>query len=98
MKTITLSAILEDLQAADQVLRRFEQRYWLSSRQFYDLYTHGALDDGEHSEDFAEWAGFYKLKMKREQALEQFRAGNARFDLLITDLINFCYVRQTDNC
>ena len=34
MKTITLSAILEDLQAADQVLRRFEQRYWLSSRQF----------------------------------------------------------------
>ena len=71
MKTITLSDILEDLQAADQVLRRFEQRYWLSSRQFYQLYTEGALDDGEHSEDFAEWAGFYKLKLKREQALEQ---------------------------
>ena len=71
MKTITLSAILEDLQAADQALRRFEQRYWLSSRQFYDLYIQGVLDDGEHGEDFSEWAGFYKLKLKREQALEQ---------------------------
>ena len=71
MKTITLSAILEDLQAADQALRRFEQRYWLSSRQFFDLHSQGALDDGEHSEDFSEWAGFYKLKLKREQALEQ---------------------------
>ena len=39
MKTITLSAILEDLQVADQTLRRFEQRYWLSSSQFYDLYA-----------------------------------------------------------
>jgi hypothetical protein len=35
------------------------------------LYTQGALDDGEHSEDFFEWAGFYQLKLKREQALEQ---------------------------
>ena len=71
MKTITLSAILEDLQAADQAIHRFEQRYWLSSRQFYDLYIQGVLDDGEHGEDFSEWAGFYKLKLKREQALEQ---------------------------
>lgn len=71
MKTITLSAILEDLQAADQALRRFEQRYWLSSRQFYELYSQGALDDGEHSEDFSEWAGFYKLKLKREELLER---------------------------
>jgi hypothetical protein len=71
MRTITLSAILEDLQAIDQSLRRFEQRYWLSSRQFYELYAQGSLDDGEHSEEFSEWAGLYKLKQKREQSLEK---------------------------
>jgi hypothetical protein len=29
------------------------------------------LDDGSHAEDFSEWAGHYKLKLKREAALEQ---------------------------
>lgn len=71
MSIITLSEIFDDLRAADLTLRKFEQRYWLSSRQFYDLYMGGQLDNGEHNEDFAEWAGFYKLKQKREAALEQ---------------------------
>lgn len=71
MATITLSDILDDLRAADQALRKFEQRYWLSSDVFYDLYSQGLLDDGSHAEDFSEWAGHYKLKLKREAALEQ---------------------------
>ena len=71
MTTITLSDILDDLRAADQILRKFEQRYWISSDVFYDLYSQGRLDDGEHLEDFSEWAGYYKLKLKREAALEQ---------------------------
>ena len=71
MAKITLSDILDDLRAADQALRRFEQRYWLSSTVFYELYSQGLLDDGTHGEDFAEWAGHYKLKLKREAALEQ---------------------------
>jgi hypothetical protein len=72
MPTITLSDILDDLRAVDQALRRFEQRYWLSSEVFYELYTQGLLDDGSHLEDFAEWAGHYKLKLKRETALKRF--------------------------
>ena len=71
MAKITLSDILDDLRAADQVLRKFEQRYWISSPDFYELYSQGRLDDGQHREDFSEWAGFYKLKLKREAALEQ---------------------------
>jgi hypothetical protein len=71
MATITLSDILDDLRAADQALRKFEQRYWISSTHFYELYSQGLLDDGEHLEDFSEWAGYYKLKLKREAALEQ---------------------------
>ena len=70
MATITLSDIVDDLRAADQAIRRFEQRYWLSSAVFYELYSQGLLDDGSHLEDFAEWAGPYKLK--REAALERF--------------------------
>jgi hypothetical protein len=71
MATITLSDILDDLRTADQALRKFEQRYWLSSADFYELYSQGKLDDGQHREDFSEWAGYYKIKLKREAALAQ---------------------------
>lgn len=71
MATIALSDILDDLRVADQVLRKFEQRYWISSADFYKLYSQGQLDDGQHRADFSEWAGYYKLKLKRESALEQ---------------------------
>jgi len=71
MAMIALSDILDDLRAAEQALRKFEQRYWVSSSDFYELYSQGRLDDGQHREDFAEWAGFYRLKLKREAALQQ---------------------------
>ena len=72
MVTITLSDILDDLRAADQALRKFEQRYWISSDVFYDLYSNGRLDDGENLEDFSEWAGFYKIKQHREELLRRY--------------------------
>ena len=71
MATITLSDTLDDLRAADQILRKFEQRYWISSADFFKLYSQGLLDDGQHRDDFSEWAGYYKLKLKREAALAQ---------------------------
>ena len=72
MTTVSLGDILDDLRAADQALRRLEQRYWLSSDVFFDLYQQGRLDDGENLEDFSEWAGFYKIKQHREELLRQF--------------------------
>jgi hypothetical protein len=71
MSTITLSDILDDIQIAEQGLRKFERRYWVSSDHFYELYSKGLLDDGENSEDFSEWAGHYKLRQKRLIALEK---------------------------
>ena len=71
MATLTLSDILDDLRAAEEGLHKFERRYWMSSSHFYELYSQGLLDDGSHAEDFSEWAGHYKLKLKREAALEQ---------------------------
>lgn len=49
----------------------FERRYWLSSADFYELYQQGLLDDGEHAEDFAMWAGFHQIKLDREIALQK---------------------------
>lgn len=71
MTTLTLSDILDDLSAAEEGLHKFERRYWVSSGDFYRLYSTGQLDDGERAEDFAEWAGHYKLQQKRQAALDQ---------------------------
>jgi hypothetical protein len=72
MMSVTLSNVLEDLRIAEQALHKFEQRYWLSSDVFYELYTQGTLDNGDNLEDFAEWAGHYQLKLKREKTLREF--------------------------
>ena len=71
MAILALSNVLDDLRVAEETLHKFERRYWLSTNAFYDLYSKGFLDDGSHAEDFSEWAGHYKLKLKREAALEQ---------------------------
>lgn len=67
---VTITEIIDDLRAAEEMVRRFERLYWLSSADFYDLYAQGLLDDGENSEDFAVWAGFHLIKVDREAALQ----------------------------
>jgi len=59
---LTVSEIIDDLRVADEMLRRFERLYRLSSDQFFELYSQGLLDNGEHLHDFSQWAGFYKLR------------------------------------
>jgi hypothetical protein len=71
MSEITITEILDDLRAADEVTRRFERRYWLSSADFYALYRQGLLDDGEHTDDFAEWSAYFQVKLDRESALQE---------------------------
>lgn len=71
MTTITLSDILDDLRAAEEGLHKFERRYWISSNDFYDLYSRGLLDNGDNMEEIAEWAGHFKLRQKRQTALEE---------------------------
>ncbi len=39
MRTVTLSDILDDLMVAEQGLRKFERRYWISSTVFYEMYS-----------------------------------------------------------
>ncbi|MBU0512924.1 MAG: hypothetical protein KKD28_10750 [Chloroflexi bacterium] len=71
MKNITITEILDDLRAADEITRRFERRFWLSSADFYDLFMQGLLDDGEHIEEFTEWSAYYQVKLDRETLLQK---------------------------
>jgi len=66
---LTLTQVLDDLRTADEIVRRFERRYWLSSADFFALYQQGLLDDGERTEDYALWAGFHLINVDREAAL-----------------------------
>ncbi|MBI5713747.1 MAG: hypothetical protein HZC38_10045 [Chloroflexi bacterium] len=68
---ITITEILDDLRVADDITRRYERRYWLSSTDFYALYQQGLLDDGEHTDEFAEWSAYHKVKVSREAMLQK---------------------------
>jgi hypothetical protein len=70
MNEVTITQILDDLRVADEITRSFERRYWLSSADFYALYRQGLLDDGEHTDDFAEWSAYYQVKLDREAVLQ----------------------------
>ena len=70
MAIITYSDILDDLKVAEKGLRKFEKKYNRSTKEFYELYTQGLLDDGENLEDFCEWAAYCKLKADREALLK----------------------------
>jgi hypothetical protein len=72
MAKISISEILDDIRTSEEVLQKFERRYWITSEQFFELYSQGLLDNGEYIEDFSEWAGFFKLKQRREQAFQKF--------------------------
>lgn len=73
IRAFSLTDVLDDFRTAEEGLHKFERRYWISSEQFFQLYEEGALDDGEHLEDFAEWAEHYRLRRKRQMAFEEYR-------------------------
>ena len=75
---ITISDILDDLRAADEITRYYERRYGLSSADFYALYQQGRLDDGGHTEEFAEWSASYQVKLDRESILQDFSQQRVR--------------------
>ena len=89
MGEIAVSEVIDDLRVAEEVLRKFERRYWITSEQFYDLYNQGLLDNGEHGEDFSEWAGFYKLKLRREAAFRKIGQNRGSWGTSVNNQITF---------
>ena len=68
-----LATVLQDICRLGRQLERFEKTYSMTSETLYDQYCAGQEpEDNDWVLDFAEWAGHYKLKLKREAALKQF--------------------------
>lgn len=63
----TFASPLEALLALQRAMTLFEQRYQLSSEEFYAQYTAGALGDAR---DFVEWAGDYQHYQRLKAELE----------------------------
>ncbi|GEM_PF-1067466 len=66
-----INKIVADLVQTDQLLRQFEQRYWLSSEVFYEFYHQGQLSQRDKT-DFQQWADYYQRKQRWENLLNQF--------------------------
>jgi hypothetical protein len=69
---MTLDEIILDIHALDEDLRTFERKYGVLSATFYESYSKG--EEPEKQEwvlDFAEWAGTYKIWLRRQ---EQYQA------------------------
>ncbi len=47
-------------------LREFEQKYRLSSEEFYRQFKNGELDD---QEDFMLWSGIYEMQLQNKKKL-----------------------------
>lgn len=66
----TITEILDDLRVADEITRSYERRFWLSSADFYALYSKGRVDNGEHRKEFSEWSAYHQIKLDREHVVE----------------------------
>jgi len=67
-----LSDILDDIYTMESVIKKYEKKYGITSRAFYELYRAGKLDDGgfEQTREFCDWAGAYEIKLEREREFE----------------------------
>ncbi len=68
-----LQEIIQDIHAMNQELEKFEAKYGMLSRDFYELYISGALRDEEIEEinDYGRWAAYYRIKSQREAAYDK---------------------------
>ncbi|MEA3346228.1 MAG: hypothetical protein U9Q78_08350 [Chloroflexota bacterium] len=68
-----LQKLIQDIHAMNQELEKFEEKYGMLSRDFYELYISGALRDEEIEEvnDYGRWAAYYRIKLQREEAYDR---------------------------
>jgi hypothetical protein len=68
-----LQNIIQDLHALEERIRAYERKYGITTRDFYELYKSGLLDDEgfEKSLEYTRWASAYEMKLEREAAFEQ---------------------------
>lgn len=68
---MTLQDILIDIHALNQDTETYERKYGVLSETFYESYINGEEpDDDSWVLDWADWAGAYKILLRRQ---EQYR-------------------------
>ncbi len=67
-KRTTYKSDIDALDALLRLLAAYEQKYRMSSDEFFANYLAGRMDD---SKDFVEWAGDYQHYISLKQELEQ---------------------------
>lgn len=70
---MTLQEVIADIHAMDEELRKYEKKYGLRSKYFYELYRNGALRDEEFEEvrEYGDWAACYEIKLRREKMYDE---------------------------
>jgi hypothetical protein len=69
--TVTLQEIIADIHALTEDLEVYERKFGVLSETFYELYLSGEEPDDETWVlDWADWAGAYKILLRRQ---EQYR-------------------------
>lgn len=67
---MTLQEIIADIHALSQDLESYESKYGVLTETFYEAYTHGEQPEEAWVLDWADWAGVYKMLLRRQ---EQYR-------------------------
>ena len=68
---MTLQDIIEDIHALNEELEMYERKYGVLSETFYESYMAGEEPEDESWVlDWADWAGVYKIFLRRQ---EQYR-------------------------
>jgi hypothetical protein len=72
-RTMTLDEVIQDLHALEARIRAYERKYGVTSKDFYELYRQGLLDDDgfEQAKEFTRWASAYEIKQEREAEFER---------------------------
>ena len=68
---MTLQEIISDIHALNEDMEAYERKYGVLSETFYESYTSGEEPEDESwVMDWADWAGAYKILLRRK---EQYR-------------------------
>lgn len=71
-QTMTLQDIMADIHALNDDLEAYEQKYGVLSETFYESYINGEEpEDDAWILDWADWAGAYKILLRRQEQYRQ---------------------------
>lgn len=85
---LTLQDIIADIHALNEDLAMYERKYGVLSQTFYDSWQRGEEpDDDAWVLDWADWAGAYKIWLRRREQYERTIEGLRQQSETLVDVI-----------